>query len=259
MLPGTEAVTQSPPRYATVLRLVVSVFLLAAAALATWQTIEGLAKRRALRTELAEISHVRYGLLNADRWVDRLVPILEAQIDALDIKAANRASLRPMVRNALNRLLDQIKDKMSAPPPPKPAGGGPPAVGFIAQGNAFIVNAIVGALRPHIPEYADMVLAELGRPDAKQAIKNYIKSVLTEGAKTTFGNVDMTLYSSILKEHGCADAAACHQEIGNRIQEADRKITRDYLIVLGSSALAFLLLLTGSRVLSRWSTVVLLA
>src|SRR4051794_9058082 len=258
MLPGTEAVTQSPPRYATVLRLVVSVFLLAAAALATWQTIEGLAERRRLRTELAEISHVRYGLLNADRWVDRLVPILEAQIDALDIKAANRASLRPMVRNALSRLLDQIKAKMSAPPPPTSAGG-PPAGGLLGQGNAFIVNAIVGALRPHIPEYADMVLAELGRPDAKQALKNYIKSVLADGAKTTFGNVDMTLYSSILKEHGCADAAACHQEIGNRIQEADRKITRDYLIVLGSSALAFLLLLTGSRVLSRWSTVVLLA
>jgi len=259
MLPGTEAVKQSPPRYATVLKLVASLFLLAAAALSTWETIDGLAQRRVLRTQLAEISHVRYGLLNADRWVDKLVPILEAQIDALDIKAANRASLRPMVRNALNRLLDQIKEKMSAPPPPKPAGGSPAAGGFLGQGNAFIVNAIVGALRPHIPEYADMVLAELGRPDAKQAIKNYIKSVLTEGAKTTFGNVDMTLYSSILKEHGCADAATCKQIIENRIREADTKITRDYLAVLVPAAVGFMILLIGAGpILSRSSTVVLL-
>ena len=241
-----------------VLRIVASLFLLAAAALSTWQTIDALAARRALRTELAEISHVRYGLLNADRWVDQLVPILEAQIDALDFKASSRASLRPMIRNALSRLLDQIKEKMSAPPP-APPGGGAPAGGLLGQGNAFIVNAIIGALRPHIPEYADMVLAELGRPDAKQALRNYIKSVLTESAKNTFGNVDMTYYSSILKEHGCADAPACKQVIEDRIHDMDSKIMRDYLGVLVPSALAFLLLLTtAGPVLPRSSTIVLL-
>jgi hypothetical protein len=258
MLPSTDTVTPSPPRYATVLRLVASLLLLAAAALSTWQTIDGLAQRRVLRTQLAEISHVRYGLLNADRWVEKLVPILDAQIEALDIKAANRASLRPMVRNALNRLLDQIKEKMSAPPPPKPAGSAPSAAGLLGQGNAFIVNAIVGALRPHIPEYTDMVLAELGRPEAKQALKNYIRSVLAEGAKTTFGNIDMTLYSSILKEHGCAEAAGCKQVIETRIREADTKITHDYLGVLVPSAVAFLILLTAGPILSRSSTVMLL-
>ena len=74
----------------------------------------GLSARRRLRTELAEISHVRYGLLNADRWMERIVPILEANIDTLDIKAANRASLRPTVENALYRLLDDVEEKMTA-------------------------------------------------------------------------------------------------------------------------------------------------
>src|SRR5436305_8869903 len=167
MLDSTDIVTQSRPRRSlTVLRLVGSLLLLAAAALNTWETIDELSQRRVLRTELAELSHVRYDLLNADRWVEKLVPILEAQIEALDIKSANRASLRPMVRNALNRLLDQIKEKMSKPAPPPPPGGAAPVAGLIGQGNAFIVNAIIGALRPHVPEYADMVLAELGRPEA---------------------------------------------------------------------------------------------
>src|SRR3954453_11880623 len=107
MLHGSDSVTEPRrPRSMSVLRILVSLFLLAIAALSTWQTIDALAARRALRTELAELSHVRYGLLNADRWVDKLVPILEAQIDALDLKASSRASLRPMVRNALSRLLD---------------------------------------------------------------------------------------------------------------------------------------------------------
>src|SRR5580700_8125619 len=143
----------------TAFRLVAGVLLLAAAAVFTWLTIEGLSARRKVRTELAEISHVRYGLLNTDRWVEKIVPVLEANIDALDLKAANRASLRPTVENALYRLLDDVKQKMSAKSSPGAAGGA-----FLGQGNALMVNLMVGMLRPHVPEYADVVLAELGRP-----------------------------------------------------------------------------------------------
>jgi hypothetical protein len=224
----------------TGLRLVASVLLLAAAGEFTWLTIDGLAARRTLRTELAEISHVRYGLLNADRWLEKLVPILEANIDALDLKAASRASLRPTVEHALYQLLDDVKEKMS----PKTPSTTPAAGGFLGQGNALMANLLVGALRPHVPEYANMVLAELGKPENKLALKKYIRSVLAEGVKNTFGSVDMTWYSSILKQHGCADAGACQQELGNQIREADAKLFYYYLAVLASSAVAFALLLT---------------
>src|ERR1700733_10237667 len=120
------------------LRLAAGLLLLAAAGYSIRQTIDVLSARRMLRMDLAEISHVRYGLLNADRWVEKIVPILDARIDALDLtgsKAAgpSRATLRPTVINALNRLLDQVKEQ----PAPKPAPGGAPA-GFAAQAQALI-------------------------------------------------------------------------------------------------------------------------
>jgi hypothetical protein len=255
MVPSSETIAPSRPDrpWQVDWRVIAGVLLLAVASLFTLRTIVGLSFRRELRTDLAEISHARYGVLNADRWVEKIVPILDARIDALDLKAGNEASLRPMVRNALNRLLAQVQQKMSTPNPQSAAGGG-----FMAQGNAFIVNAIVGALKPHIPEYTEIVLAELGRPEAKEALKKYIRTTLAEGARTTFGNVDMTRYSAILKQYGCADVGACQQEIGRRIADADTTITYDYLAVLGSSAVAFLLLLTGSALLRRSNTVVLL-
>jgi hypothetical protein len=61
-----------------------------------------------------------------------------------------------------------------------------------------------------------------------------------------------------LKQHGCADAAACQQELGNRIREADAKLAYYYLAVLASSALAFVLLLTEGPVLRRSAAIVLL-
>jgi len=188
--------------------------LLAAAATFTLRTIDGLEARRKMRIELAEIGHVRYDLLNADRWVQRLVPILEAQIDTLDLRVSDRASLRPTVERALYRLLDDVKEKIG--------------------GNPMIGNLMMGALRPHVPEYAGVVLAELGRPENKAALKKYIKSTLAESAKGTFGNVDMKWRSYILQRYGCADTAACRQEIGERIARADDELQTDYLTVLGT-------------------------
>jgi hypothetical protein len=257
MLPSSEHAAPSQPdtdpRLKIDFRLVAGVLLLAAAIVFTWLTIDGLSSRRRLRTELAEISHARYGLLSADRWVEKIVPILERKIDALDLKAANQASLRPIVQNALYRLLDDVKEKMSANKPQSTGAGG-----FLGAGNPLVVNLMVGALRPHVPEYANVVLAELGKPETKAAFKKYINSVLAEGARNTFGNVDMRWYSSILQRHACADAGACQQELGNRIGEADAKIAYYSAAVLVSSAVAFLLLMTGIPVLRRSGTVVLL-
>ncbi len=121
----------------------------------------------------------------------------------------------------------------------------------------MIVNMMAANLRPRVPEFAGMVLAELGKPENKQAVKNYLAGVLAEGAKNTFGAVDMTWYSAILKQHGCADATACRQELGHRIAEADADIARWYLTALGATALAFILLLAARRRL-RWYHVLLL-
>jgi hypothetical protein len=222
------------------LRLAAGLLLLAAAGYSVGRTIDVLSARRMLRMDLAEIGHVRYGLLNADRWVEKIVPILESRIDALDLTASNRASLRPTVIKALNRLLDQVKEQLA----PKPSSAGAPA-GFAAQAQAMIVNNILAGLKPHVPEYADTVLRELGKPESKQAIGEYLRSVVTDGAKTTFGTVDMQSYSAILRRYGCADAAGCQNDLGGRIHELDSSAAIHCLLVLGATALAFLLLGAG--------------
>lgn len=250
-----EPETAAPPRRGFDWRLVPAALLLAAAAVLTWSVVVRLEARRVVRTELAEISHARYGLLSADRWVKILTPILDSRIDTLDLQPAKGASLRPMVQNALYRLLDDVKEKMSA----KPAPGSQPSPGaFLAQGNTMIVNMIIGALRPHVPEYTEMVLKELGRPEARTAVKNYIRSALVEGAASTFGHVDTTWRDAILREHGCADAESCKPKLASEIAAMDDAIRWRWVAVLGASAIGFILLLPGP-LLTRSRVVALLA
>jgi hypothetical protein len=214
----------------------------------SWKTIDGLAARRLIRTDLAEITHARYGILSADQWRDIIGPMLNAQVDKLDLKGQSK-SLRPMVERSLYALLDNIKTQMTSPNPKTPGKPG---------ANPMLVNMIVASLRPHVPEYTNVVMVQLTKPELQKSFKDSIRSVLADAVKNTFSTTDMTTYNAILRRYGCASGTACEETLGKQIDEADTTLTRDYLIVLASAALAFILLMAGRPALSRGAVVVLM-
>jgi hypothetical protein len=246
---ATSPSPAKPSRPFDVFRLAAAVLLLLPAVWFSWQTVDGLSARRLLRTDLAEITHARYGILSADQWRDIIGPILNAQVDKLDLKGQSK-SLRPMVERSLNALLDNIKAQMTSP--------GAKSSGMPGGGNAMIVNMIIGSLRPHVPEYTSVVMAELGKSDTQKNFKQSIRAVLADAVRNTFSNTDMTTYNAILARYGCATGAACEQTLGRRIEQSDKKLNRCYLIVLASAALGFILLTAGRPTLSRGSVVVLM-
>jgi hypothetical protein len=247
----TEPSPRPPSRW-FVLRLAASILLLLPAIWFSWLTIHGLAQRRDLRTDLAELQHVRYGLLSADQWRSIIGPILNAQVDKLDLKGQSK-NLRPMVEHALNSLLDNIGQQMSAP---SPANSKTPA--SPARVSPMLVNMIVNSLRPHVPEYTNIVLAELAKPQNQNAFKESMRGVLTDAVKNTFGTVDMSAYSAILRRYGCSNGPVCEETLLHRIHESGARLNRYYLIVLASAALGFLLLAVGRPALSRSAVVVLM-
>jgi len=134
--------------------------------------------------------------------------------------------------------------------------------GLPGGGNPIIVNMIIGSLRPHVPEYTDLVMAELGKQETQKNFKDSVRVVLADAVNNTFGSTDMNTYNSILKQYGCAPtstgAAICEETLGNKIAEADRNATRYYLTVLASAALGFILLIVGKRTLTRAAVAVLM-
>jgi hypothetical protein len=224
------------------------VILLLPAIWFSWNTTDGLAARRLIRADLAEIQHARYGILSADQWRDIIGPMLNAQLDKLDLKGQSK-SLRPMVERSLYALLDNIKTQMTSP--------NAKASGMPGGGNPMIVNMIIGTLRPHVPEYTNVVMAELAKPQTQKSFQDSIRGVLADAVKDTFGNTDMTTYNAILKHYGCSSGAACEVTLADQIEAADKKLTRYYLTVLASAALGFILL-TAGRTLSRGAVVVLM-
>jgi hypothetical protein len=166
--------------------------------------------------------------------------MLNAQIDQLDFKGQGK-NLRPQVQRALNALLD----KMDAD---KPSG---------IQG--MFVSKMIASLRPKVPEYTNVVMAQLVNKGTEKGFKDSIRGVLSNAVANTFGNTDMTTYNAILRHYGCANGEACEQTLGQQIAAADTQLNRDYLTVLACAALAFILLMIGTPTLSRAAVVVLMS
>jgi hypothetical protein len=230
-------------------RLAAAAILLLPAIWFSWKTVDGLTARRLIRTDLAEITHARYGILSADQWRALIGPILNTQVDKLDLKGQSK-SLRPMVERSLYALLDNIKTQMTVP--------NAKASGMPGGGNAFLVNMVIASLRPHVPEYTNVVIAELAKPQTQKSFQDSIRGVLADAVKNTFGTTDMTAYNAILKRYGCGSGAACEETLGKKIEQADTKVNRYYLTVLASAALGFILLIAGQPTLSRGAVVVLM-
>jgi hypothetical protein len=182
-----------------------------------------------------------------------------------------------MVERSLYALLDNIKTQMTTNQPTsplaKPSGTSPNAMSGTSSSakasgspggvnpmlaNPMIVNMIVGALRPHVPEYTSVVMAELAKPQTKKSFQDSIRGVLNDAVRDSFGTTDMATYNAILKHYGCSSGADCQVTLGKQIQAADSRLNRDYLIVLASAALGFILLMAGKRTLSRGAVVVLM-
>jgi hypothetical protein len=229
------------------LRLASAVIFLLPAIWFSWKTVDGLAARRILRTDLAEITHARYGILSADQWRAFIGPMLNAQVDKLDLKSQSK-NLRPMVERSLYTLLDNIKTQMTSP---TKSTGKPGA-------NPMLVNMIVASLRPHVPEYTDVVMVQLTKADTQKSFKDSIRGVLADAVKNTFSPTDMTTYNAILTRYGCASETGCEETLGQQIAGADTRLTRCYLTVLASAALGFILLMAGKPTLSRGAVVVLM-
>ncbi len=220
-------------------RLAAAAVLLLPAIWFSWKTVDSLAARRLIRTDLAEIENVRYGILSADQWRTIIGPMLNAQVNKVDLKGQTR-SLRPMVERSLNKLLDNIAAS-------KPGG----------IGGMFMSN-MIESLRPQVPAYTDVVMKELAKSQTQQGFRDSIRGVLANAVANTFGATDMTTYNAILKHYGCSSGAACEQTLGKQIAAADTKLNGYYLTVLASAALAFILLMAGRPALSRGAVVVLM-
>lgn len=221
-------------RIAYLSRISICFLLLLAAAALAYRLDIAMHANRQRRIDLAEIRDVRYDLLNATVWAERIAPIFAKKIDAFDL-TSNKEALRPSIEKMVERMIAQSGGIIQSQLANNKSLGI-----FGAQIGQLLAPMLnVNSLRAHVPALTNTILAELGKPEAKKAIQQSLRDTLFASSSTTFAAVDMTEYKAILAKYGCADAKACQGMLDATIAGEESRIRRNAVLVIALAAGAF--------------------
>jgi hypothetical protein len=226
------------------MRRAIALLLFLGALIVAVQVIGALNRVKVLETDLAELNNVRYGLLDADQWVSRVSVALERRINDFELTDANRPQIKQAVEQMLYSLLNQVETYLRRR---NQAAGGSwldQIKGVIQQG---LQDMLVDfqALRQKVPDYADLVVEEFSKPEAKQEIKTQLLAFLNRAAEGTFAKTDRSRLEAVLARQGCPDPDACNTVLETRIAEAERPALYRVVGLFALVALLFLVCLTA--------------
>lgn len=228
----------SPASTRIVLALL-SALLLAAASVLTVQLIGDLRQLQRTQTELAELRDVKYGLFNAEVWVQQVSAILGERIDTFEVTDANRPELKRQIERVLDRLFVEIDHYLRR----RNARGDnwlERFGGTLRQGvQDWLLD--VDELRGRVPAYADAVIDELNRPETRGEIKTALLAALRNAADSTFSEIDRGALATILERHGCADVPDCLQRLELSAGDLRSRTLYEGILVLALIAALFTL------------------
>ena len=186
----------------TIIKTLISTGLLVVTMVLTVQLIFLAKENQERKIDLAEINHVRYGLLNADEWKKQVTLIVSKRIIEFDLTPENRGELQESLEIIMYGLLDDlemvIEERTS---------------GQFSGMKKFIAGMVldVNQLRDSVPSYAGQVLDEINKPSTKRGVQTYLTDKLGDLSDATFNLDSMGMVDEILLKYECKSESECKE------------------------------------------------
>ncbi len=197
-----------------------------------------------MRTAQAELENVQYGLLDAQAWVDSIRWILEKRIRSFDFGPENRAALL----DSFSRMLDTLMREVDAYIREKNQEGSwwQRFQGGLKQG---VQDMLVDFddIRDKAPEYADAIMVELNKPEAREELIRFLSGALSDVSQSTFTKVDRTQIDAIQQRYGCAEVNFCRALLSAKASRLENRASLQVVLLVSLVGLMLLLIWRDQR------------
>ena len=184
-------------------------------------------KNQQYQVDKAEITSIRYGLLNADEWKMYLADIISKKIEEFELTPENRKQLQQQVETLLYRLLDEV-DKILK--------------NDMGRVKRFLVNAFVDLekLRENVPELSVALLEEMEKPENKENLNDYLLQKLDTFVEETFNHDEQAKLNQLLTEYGFANKEIASATLEQQTNELENRLTINMLLLIAFLTAVFL-------------------
>lgn len=215
------------------LNLILSIIIGIASVILCQQIIANSLSNQQNKNDYAELNSVKYGLLSVDEWKSQVTEILDAEINNLYLSKANERVLKKHIEVLLNKLIDDVDQKIREENAATP--GGKITQSFI---NIF-VN--LDNIKKGIPEYADAVIHEMTKPKTKLQIKSVLHKQLDKYSDQTFDTQGTPQLSLILLRTDSKDIEAAKIKLNEQISVKQNLIRNEAVLLIMLSVILFAL------------------
>ena len=244
------AMTENKPGRAH-LKIVISTAVVIAAMVLTMQLISQARQLQVLKTELAEVNHIRYGLFNTDEWAYQLATILSMKIVEFKLTPENREKVIQNLEGILNLMIDEVEVMLRQRTAANLSG----AKKFFS---GFAIN--LDQLRDSVPSYANTLLTELSNPDNKEFMQQFLLDKLGEITVSTYNLDSMDPLQAVLEKYSPSSKEESKELISEQIEMKEEVINNRVLLILLLVCAVYLLnLITRNKINRTQSTLLILA
>jgi len=233
------------------LKIIISTAAIIAAMVLTIQYISFARQNQKLKTDLAEIDYIRYGLLNVDEWTNQLSTILSIKILEFELTPESREKVLQNLENILNEMINSVELMMKV----KSSGN---SSGIQKLLSGFTIN--LDPLRDSVPSYANQLLTELGKPGNKAFLQQFLTAKLYDLAASTYNLDPKTPLHEVMKRYNCFQKEECQELIQEQVDLNKKAIKiRVILVMLLVTAVFLVNLVSRGKINLAQATLLIIA
>ncbi|MCD8408573.1 paraquat-inducible protein A [Tenacibaculum dicentrarchi] len=182
--------------------------------------------KRELKSDLIELSDIKYGMFNVDEWKNQLAKIITAKLKKLKLTGNDREIVKKKIETFLYRAIADYEINY------KKTNNENSLFGISYKTVGANVFGIFSGLKERVPTITEEILNFLEKEENRENIKEYILLQLDRYRDSTFQKIDYSNFENILAKYNSTELINCKKIINNNIDNINSRINLYNLVIL---------------------------
>ena len=150
-------------------------------------------EKKVYKSDLIELSNIKYGLFNVDEWKFIISGILVKKINEFELNSNNKKQLKSKISSFLQKEINNLEKRFYEQNYSSISG-------YFKNGVASFTGTF-DKIKKDIPIFSKQIISYVETPKNKNSLKHYLIQQLDIYTKNTFSKIDYSKLNLILKKY----------------------------------------------------------